>query len=182
VTFHNCHADKRAIRFLFWRNPLPRVALSLQARGAFTLVELMVSLSIIGLVASSSVFALLDSNRFATKDRLTSVAKAACQERIDQALTTPYTTPDALPPLFVLNGIIPAPNGSPDRGTQTTTESVSLYIDQLSTNQVVVQGTRVTRVSLSDAALGLVRVWVRVDYSFRSKPYSYEMYVVRAPD
>jgi prepilin-type N-terminal cleavage/methylation domain-containing protein len=151
---------------------------------AFTLVELLVAMSIIGLVAGSSVWAMLDSNRFASIDRIRTAAKAACQEKIDQALTTPYSS-DALPPLFTTGSpaSIPAPSGNPDRGTQTIpAETISLYVDQDNTNPQAVQGTRTTRVSLSDATLGLVRVWVRVDYTFRGKAYSYEMYVVRAPD
>lgn len=164
-----------------WR---PLAALRLHSNGAFTLVELLVAMSIIGLVAGSSVWAMLDSNRFASIDRVRTAAKAACQEKIDQALTIPYT-PDALPPLFTTGSpvTIPPPNGNPDRGTQTIpSETISLYVDQDNANPPVVQGTRQTRVSLSDATLGLVRVWVRVDYSFRGKAYSYEMYVVRAPD
>ena len=140
---------------------------------------------IIGLVALSSIFGILDANRFAALQRLKTSAKAACQERIDQALTTPYSPPDALPALFLSGVSIPAPNGSPDRGTQTIApEPFKLYVDQNDTDDTenVVPATRTTRVSLSDATLGLVRVWVRVDYSFRGKMYSYEMYVVRAPD
>jgi prepilin-type N-terminal cleavage/methylation domain-containing protein len=151
--------------------------------GAFTLVELIVATTVIGLVAGSSIYALLDANRFAATQRIKTAAKAACQERIDQALTTAYSLPDALPALFTTGGSIPAPNGSPDRGTQTIpTESLTLYVDQNDATENVVQATRTTRVSLSDATLGLVRVWVRVDYNFRGKTYAYEMYVVRAPD
>ena len=166
--------------------------------GAFTLVELIVATTVIGLVAGSSIYALLDANRFAATQRVRTAAKAACQERIDQALTTPYSPPDALPALFTTAGSIPAPNGNPDRGTQTvdslspagqllkSSEPISLYFaqddEQKDQSHAQVQATRTTRVSLSDATLGLVRVWVRVDYTFRGKTYAYEMYVVRAPD
>lgn len=162
----------------------PRPWSRLSRCAAFTLVELLVAMSVIGLVAGSSVWAMLDSNRFAAIDRVRTAAKAACQEKIDQALTVPYAS-DAIPPLFTTGSpaTIPSPNGNPDRGTQTIpAETISLYVDQDNTSPAAVQGTRITRVSLSDAALGLVRVWVRVDYSFRGKAYSYEMYVVRAPD
>ena len=151
--------------------------------GAFTLVELIVATTVIGLVAGSSIYALLDANRFAATQRIRTAAKAACQERIDQALTTAYSPPDALPALFTTAGSIPAPNGNPDRGTQTIpTESLTLYVDQTDATENLVPATRTTRVSLSDSALGLVRVWVRVDYTFRGKAYAFEMYVVRAPD
>jgi prepilin-type N-terminal cleavage/methylation domain-containing protein len=157
--------------------------LRVDAMRAFTLVELLVSISIIGLVSGSSIYAILDSNRFAAIDRVRTSAKAACQEKIDQALTVPYSPPDLLPTLFTMGGSIPSPSGNPDRGTQTiATETIPLYVDQDDAARTVVQGTRNTRVSLSDATLGLVRVWVRVDYTVRSKAYAYEMYVVRAPD
>ena len=173
--FYNYHR----IRTGFAVGGLRRVCSS----RAFTLVELLVSISIIGLIAGSSIYAMLDSNRFAASDRVRTAAKTACQEKIDQALTTPYSPPDALPTLFTTGGSIPAPSGSPDQGTQTIpTETIALYVDQDDTTRTVVQGTRTTRVSLSDSILGLVRVWVRVDYSFRGKAYAYEMYVVRAPD
>jgi prepilin-type N-terminal cleavage/methylation domain-containing protein len=164
-----------------WR---PLASLRLHSDAAFTLVELLVSMSIIGLVAGSSVWAMLDSNRFAAIDRIRTAAKAACQEKIDQALTVPYSS-EALPALFTTGSpaSIPPPNGNPDRGTQTIpSETVSLYVDQDDLKPPAPQGTRTTRVSLSDATLGLVRVWVRVDYNFRGKAYSYEMYAVRALD
>ena len=85
------------------------------AAQAFTIVELIVATTVIGLVAGSSIYALLDANRYAATQRVRTAAKAACQERIDQALTTPYSPPDALPALFTRGGSIPAPNGSPDR-------------------------------------------------------------------
>jgi prepilin-type N-terminal cleavage/methylation domain-containing protein len=151
--------------------------------GGFTLAELIVAVTVIGIVAGSSIYAMLDANRYAAAQRVRTAAKAACQERIDQALTTAYSPPDLLPTLFTSGGTIPAPNGSPDRGTQTIpTESITLYTDQSDATENVVPATRNTRVSLSDSTLGLVRLWVRVDYTFRGKAYSHEMYVVRAPD
>ena len=150
---------------------------------AFTLVELMVAISIISLIAGSSIYAILDSNRFAAVDRMRTAAKTACQEKIDQALTTPYSPPDLLPAIFTVSGSIPAPSGTPDHGTLTATEtSIPLYVDQTDATQSVVHGTRKVWVSLSDSTLGLVRVWVRVDYTFQGKAYAYEMYVLRAPD
>ena len=151
--------------------------------AAFTIAELAVGMTVIGIVAGTSIYAMLDANRFAASQRVRTAAKAACQERIDQALTIAYSPPDLLPTLFTSAGSIPAPNGSPDRGTQTIpTESIALYTDQSDANENVVPATRTTRVSLSDATLGLVRIWVRVDYTFRGKAYSHEMYAVRAPD
>jgi type II secretory pathway pseudopilin PulG len=157
--------------------------------AAFTIAELLVALGVIGIVAGSSIYAMLDANRYAAVQRVRTAAKAACQERIDQALTVPYSAPDLLPALFTVGGSIPAPSGSPDRGTETSTESISLYTDQTDANENVVPAKRTTRVSLSDAALGLVRVWVRVEYKFRDNNndptkynYSHEMYAVRAPD
>ena len=137
--------------------------------AAFTLIEILVTIAIISLVASGSIYAMLDANRFAATDR---------------AMTTRYSPPDLLPALFVNSlGAIPNPNGSPDRGTKTLPDaSVPLYVDQDDGTQVTVPSTRSIRVSLSDSTLGLVRIWVRVDYTFRGKARSYEMYSVRAPD
>ena len=151
--------------------------------AAFTIAELLVAVGVIGIVAGSSIHAMLDANRFAAVQRVRTAAKAACQERLDQALTTAYSAPDLLPALFTVAGSIPAPNGSPDRGTQTIpTEALTLYTDQTDATESVVPATRTTRVSLSDSTLGLVRIWVRVDYTFRGKAYSHEMYAVRSPD
>lgn len=150
------------------------------------MVELLMTITLISLVAAGSIYAMLDSNRFAAVDRVRTAAKTACQERIDQAMTTPYIPPDLVPTLFSLSGTILGPNGTPDTGNVISTElGISLYTDQEQSggqDVKVVQGTRTTRVSLSDSTLGLVRIWVRVDYKFRGKDYSYEMYAVRAPD
>ncbi len=161
---------------------LPAPAVRAGSQEAFTLVELVVAISLISLMAASSVYALLSSNRFAATDRARTAAKTSCQERIDQALASAYSPPDLIPSFFAVSGSIPAPNGSPDRGTVTSTETIPLYLDQSDSSKIAVSGTRTTRVSLSDSTLGLVRVWVRLDYTFQGKNRSYERYLVRAPD
>lgn len=163
----------------------------------FTLVEMMVALTILAMtiVGMMSAFTLL--NRFAWNSRNQSSAKALCQQRIEQALALPFHPPAILSSIdgFYLLGqaanwttaAAPYTLGSPASftggagGVQTSTENVSVYVEQNGTT-VTVPGVRTTTVACSDTTLDLAQFTVQVAYTYRGKSYSYSMFTLRSPD
>lgn len=142
---------------------------------AFTLVEVLVSTVLIGLVVVSIIWGLNMLHRRATVNRLFTQAQTICQNRIDLILTAgpynPSSTPAAIPnelkttqtPLTVAVSTAP---GNPVSGTMTTTivDTTLRYPD----------GT--------GSLLNIKQATVVVAYNFRGKSYSVEMNTLRAPD
>ena len=163
-----------------------------KSRG-FAMIEPLVAVTIVMIVASSTLYALFSANRYATQQRYVSAAKAACQERIDQALTRPFTSSSV--PSF-LGGTWPLPATE----TLTATETVPIYVPQESGSPALVNGTRrtyVTRYSPVAASPQFVFARVRVRVEFWSQgrgvqnrkstdagaqPFSFEMTTLRSPD
>jgi prepilin-type N-terminal cleavage/methylation domain-containing protein len=157
---------------------------SLDRPAAFTLVEVMVSLSILALASSTAFFALNTLNRNAFSARLYSEAQAVAENQIDILLTKgpfdPTRTPPLIPALLVV-------------GT-TSQSGVLIYVDPV-TNQTVVTGTMVTTVtdpgltqtvivsgSSSTANLDLRQLKVAVNYNYRGSNYSVIMNSMRTAD
>src|SRR5688572_15817697 len=85
---------------------LPPIAHSTERRGphpeaAFTLVEVLVSTILLGLVAASIIWGLNMLHHRATVNRLYTQAQTICQNRIDKILTagpyTPLSNPPSIP-------------------------------------------------------------------------------------
>jgi type II secretory pathway pseudopilin PulG len=143
--------------------------------GAFTLVEVLVSTILIGLVAGSIIWGLNMLHHRATVNRLYTQAQTICQNRIDKILTagpfTPLSSPAAIPdelktvqvPLTVAVSTAP---GNPVSGTMTTTitDTTLKYPESIGT------------------LLNIKQAKVRVEYNFRGKLFFVEMHTLRAPD
>ena len=161
--------------------------------SAFTLAEPLMAIAVIAVVASSALYTLFASNRYVASQRLVSSAKALCQERIDEALSDPFT-PTRVPAFF--GGAWPLPAVE----TLTSTENVPLYFPQDSATTPLVSGTRRTWVSgvVPNAAtpnFTYARVRVRVEFWNNGRgvgnvrvtapgahPLFYEMITLRSPD
>lgn len=134
-----------------------------RSSAAFALMEGMISAGIVGIVASSTLFAMMGSNRFVVSQRYTSNAMALCQERVDQALIEPFTSTTR--PVFFGAGALPATE--PENPTHT--ESVPIYTVSASGAPTLVTGTRNTWVTgyapeVSDPGFVYARVRVRVEF------------------
>ncbi len=156
-------------------------------------MESMIAVGLLGIVASSTLFAIVSSNKFVVSQRYVSNAKALCQERIDQALIYPF--PPAATDTFFGNW-----------GTSTTSETltqtepnVPIYTTSDSGATMLVQGTRRTWVTrftpnAADPAFVYARIRVRVEFDISGRginnrrisqggtPFSYEMTTLRSPD
>ena len=143
---------------------------AVRMRG-FTLVEVMISIGILALGTMGGISAFMLLNRYAANLRNLSVARALCQERIEQALTLPFvptsslvpmapnadpTTNSASPTLPILGAATTysttsgAYNGGAN--TQTSSENIPVYTQSDGTtanNSANVTYNRVTKVSPS---------------------------------
>ena len=165
--------------------------------GAFTLVEMLVAFGVLALTMVGLFSSFTFLNGYAAVSRNQSSAKALCQQRIEQVLSLPFHPPLTVPVSdgFYLLGQAsnwtaasgpytnssPASFTGPAAGIQTSSETVSIYVAQDGTT-VQVPGTRTTTVACTNTALNLAQFTVRVAYVYRSKSYSYAMYVLRGAD
>lgn len=141
--------------------------------SAFTLVELLVAVTLIGIVMLTTFGALTRGNQNASTARLQTGAVTAAQNRIDLILSdSPFNPP---------KGQIP-PELTP--GTQTET-GVAVYTDPISGN--VVTGTRTTNVAdlgvtLNGNNMNVYRATVTVTYLYRNRSYSVTLMTLRTSD
>ena len=131
-------------------------------RGGFALVDVMTGVAVLAVTAGSVLWALTTSNRLAAVNRYYTAANAVAQKQIDEALYTPYQLPATIPSILT---------------TGATTTPVTI-----ASGPPAVTGKMTTTVNLADATLGIRRVTVTVDYSFRGKNYNVAMATARAPD
>lgn len=144
----------------------------------FAFMEPMIAVAILAIVASSTLYAMMASNRFVSSQRFTSNANALCQERIDQALTEPFTSaganpspaPSPLPkPVYFGTGALP----TTEPASPTHSETVSIYTVSASGANLQ-PGTRNTWVTgytpdASDPGFTYARLRVRVEFWLNPK-------------
>lgn len=152
-----------------------------QRSRAFTLIEVLVALGLIGITAGASLSAMLRINDFAFVGRLYTGAITVTQNQIDLILSdspfNPQRTPAQIPPELVTD----LQNGGPQ-----IQYNVPIYKDPV-TNIVSVTGTMATSIVDTGATVGgnaltVYRATVTVSYRFRERNYSVVMSTMRASD
>lgn len=139
----------------------------------FTLLEAMISLALVSLILSGSLFILGRFNDHARSNRLTTCAQALALSRID----------------LLLNGQFRPQSGEvhPALALGVATQAgVPLYTDPV-TGQVGARADVTTTVTdagktLDGASLRLRRARVVVSYSFRNRPRQVVLETMRASD
>lgn len=149
------------------------------AKSAFSLVEVMISLGLIGMTIVASVQAMLVSNRMAAANRLTTAARAIVQRNIDTALTLRFDS--TVTPAIL--GITTGTNYDDDGGGDG---SVNILTQKNAAGNLVpaVKGTLRRKVTAISNSLGadIRRVEFRLTYTFQNRPYAVEMSTVRTID
>ncbi len=144
-----------------------------EERAGFTLIEVLVSATLIILISLSVVPAMLHMNTNAMAARLTTLASLIALNQVELVSTdAPFSPPDSQIPASLALG--------PPR-----TESVIIYDDPNFDSTVT--GTMTTNVEnpgywQNGVDLHLRRVTVTVAYKFRNKDYSVRMHTIRASD
>ena len=148
-------------------------------RRGFTLVEVIVATTLLGLLASSSIWSLAQANNYASIARLYTGAETAAQNRIDLILTdgpfNPQNNPAQIPPSLALGTSAP--------------QTVTLYTEPAGAGGEthIVSGQMVTTVVKNNLVvqsqnLNLYSATVVVTYTYRSKTYRVQLNAMRASD
>ena len=158
--------------------------LPLNRRGlqrGFTLVEVLVATAILGVLAGSVIWALVQANNYASIARLYTGAETAAQNQVDYLLADSPFNPQSNP----------AQLGTTNEWTLGTssTEDVTIYSEPAGadgqSHSVIAQ--RVTTVTASNLvtkgqSLNLYSATVVVTYTYRSKNYRVQLNAMRASD
>src|SRR5256885_8424556 len=146
-------------------------------RAAFTLIEIVIALAVLGTMAAGCYIGFNAINEYSVSSRLYTEAQSVCQNQIDLILSKePFdvtTNPQKIPSVLAL-------------GT-TTTPNVFIYQDPVS-GKVVVSGTMTTTVTDvgstmsfagTTANLNVRRATVTVSYTLHNRNYSVSMDTMR---
>jgi type II secretory pathway pseudopilin PulG len=154
--------------------------------NAFTLMEAVIALAIIGTMGGSCYIGFNSLNAYAVSSRLYSEAQTCAQNQIDLILSKEPFDPVNNKVPSVLGGQVLATNAS----TTVTTPNVFIYQDPVNGN-VVVSGTMTTTITNPGSTmtfagtttnLNVYRATVTVSYTFRKTNYSVSMDTMRTAD
>jgi type II secretory pathway pseudopilin PulG len=155
---------------------------------AFTLVEVLVATSLLGLLAGSAIWTLTQANTYASISRLRTGAENAAQNQIDLLLTDGPFNPQNVPPEIPVElqvgttcvglGCIP-PNAIPG----PTVYSEPPGPDGNTHAVIGTMTTTVTKVPpINGTDLNLYSATVVVTYTYRNKQYRVQLNAMRASD
>ncbi len=154
--------------------PVQNKAAIFQSRMAFTIVEVLVAVTVLALLGTAAIGGLLSINRIVVTNRLSTNAQALAQTQIDRILSEPYPAGSSAPADLTL-------------GTATQT-NVPIYRDPVS-GVVIVAGTVTTTVTDASRTIiagqpdaKLFRATVAVSYTFAGRPASLALTTIRAID
>ncbi|MGI8889589.1 MAG: type II secretion system protein [Chthoniobacterales bacterium] len=169
---------------MYFASSVPLFAKKLPRPKAFTLIEVLVSTALLGLLAGGSIWALTQANNYASINRLYTGAETVAQNRIDKILTDSPFNPqnDEIPSVIK----VPLDGG----GTSTDTTNPEIYNEPKPANGVahIIYGTLTTTITKVNAVgkagidLNLYCATVVVNYSFRGKAYRVQLNAMRASD
>jgi|KBSMisStaDraftv2_1062788.scaffolds.fasta_scaffold09309_3 prepilin-type N-terminal cleavage/methylation domain-containing protein len=148
--------------------------------GGFTLVEVLVATVLLGLVASSSIWALTQANNYAIIARLYTGAQTAAQSRIDYLMTDSPFNPQSSQ-LGTTN----------EWTTGSALQTVTIYSDppdshghsNMVSAQMTTSVAKVTDATIAAGTdLNLYTAKVVVTYTFRGRNYRVQLNAMRASD
>lgn len=146
--------------------------------AGFTFAEIIVSVSVLGLLSAGSIWGLAQANNYASVARLYTGAETVAQNRIDEILSespfNPQKTPPEIPTVLAL-------------GTHAA-ETVQVYNEpnpaggtpRIITGQMVTTVTQVNAPGFPN--LNMYAATVVVTYTFRGKTYKVQFNAMRASD
>jgi prepilin-type N-terminal cleavage/methylation domain-containing protein len=148
----------------------------------FTLTEVLVTLTLIALVAAATFFALSSMNQQASASRLFTAAQAYAQNQLELVESDGPFNPQHKDPVTGLADQIPLSL----KIAKSTKQNVTIYADPVNDN-VIVTGTLTTDVSdpafvFNGTNLNMRQVSVTLLYTYTSRNYSVHMSTLRASD
>jgi prepilin-type N-terminal cleavage/methylation domain-containing protein len=190
------------------RQSRPTSCLHRARYAAFTLVEIVISLAVLGVMASGCYIGFNGVNTYAVSSRLYSEAQTAAQNQIDLILSRePFdvmVTPTRIPLELMTSAELAALNPALGSSTPATTSpyypyylsnnllarDAFIYTDPV-TGNIIVKGIVTTQVTdigstetLESTTMGLNirRATVTVSYTFRNTNYTVVMDTMRTAD
>ena len=170
---------------------------------AFSLVETLIALGLVGIAVAALYASFLKVNDLADANRINTCAFEIVQARVDKALAIrPFTPVNGSDPLItsgsnpLTSDLMLCGSNSVSLGTPCK-EVINILInsDALATSgsiQAVVTGTLTTTVNNASILTGgtasssgtvqLRSINIRMDYQYRGRPYNVQMTCLRAPD
>jgi prepilin-type N-terminal cleavage/methylation domain-containing protein len=145
--------------------------------SAFTLVEVMVAVCLLGLLAAGSIWALSQANNYATVERLNTGAESVAQNQIDKLMTeSPFNPQDSATPV--------------DWTIGTTSPAVPpiIYSESSAIDPHTITGQMTTTVVkyvtplISGTDLNIYTAVVTVTFTYRGKQYQVQLNAMRASD
>ena len=149
--------------------------------SAFTIIEIVVAVGVLGLACAATMQVLLRMNQNAALSRLRTGAGTVAQNHIDYLLSiqpfNPQRAPAQIPPELAI--------GTTDTGSDSN-PTVPIYKDPIS-GEVSVYGWRRTVIKRIDQQVNGVNIELRsaavtVSYRFRGRPLSVTMSTLRTSD
>lgn len=156
-------------------------------RRGFTVIEVLIGLSVFIMVSAGALWGLNQLNYYASVNRLYTAAQTVAQNQIDLILTKgPYVPANSQTPAVLTTGTY---YWTPTSTTGSATAvPFPLYYYTVGGSQVnVVNATLQTVVgsqpgSVGGTSLNLKKASVTVTYTFRNKTFNVKMDTIRAPD
>jgi prepilin-type N-terminal cleavage/methylation domain-containing protein len=158
------------------------------APSGFTLVEVLVATTLLGLLTAGSIWALAQANTYASISRLYTGAETVAQNQIDLILTdgpfNPQNSPPEIPPALTVGttcvgtGCVP-PSAVPG----PTIYSEPAGADGNTHSVIGSMTTTVAKVPpINGTDLNLYTATVVVTFTYRSKQYRVQLNAMRASD
>lgn len=146
--------------------------------AGFTLVETLIAASILCVVAVASTQAMLISNRWAAANRIRTNARTVVQRNIDEALAVPFAVSQVPSILGITSttGQVYDDDGNGDNLVEVVVQSTG--------GAVIVPGTltRISTAVTNAQNADIRRITFRLAYTYRSRPYTYQMETIRTRD
>ncbi len=165
--------------------------------AGFTLLELLIGISLLATFSVSAIYALTSFNRNAAVNRNATAVMAILQDRMDRVLTAPYSATSTSPLLAATgdgadvdgDGI---PDGVaeswPDPSGAAPPDNVPIVVTRDANQTGVVRGTLYRRVAPVGTAYGmandadLLQVSYLLRYSYRGRNFSTRLVSLKARD
>jgi type II secretory pathway pseudopilin PulG len=148
-----------------------------RSTGGFTLVEIAVSVALLGLVFATALGSLMVLNRHATSTRLMTNVREILQRNIETAMAVPFTSA-SVPAILA---ITPANGSAWDEGIAGN-DPVNIYTSRDGTTKITGTLLRIVIAEPNSVSADIRRVTFRLNYAVFGRNLSYDLTTIRAND
>lgn len=163
----------------------------LTAPSGFTVAEVVIAMGAAVLIGTGVIFGLEMCERFAADARLLTNARSIVERNIDQALKVSFTSANT-PALLATTGTAGVlyndgyPSATPYPSPYTNLPLEPIAFARSNNNSVTMVSGSLTRMVVPypnpSGPNNVLQVSFRVDYVYRSRPYSFSLVTLRARD